>query len=66
MGYEPELNDPIFYQEEKEREINCFSCSDLLDQDDIVWADEEGQIQKDSNENAWYIVTGKQIGRAHV
>jgi hypothetical protein len=48
MGYEPELNDPIFYQEEKEREINCFSCSDLLDQDDIVWADEEGQIQKDS------------------
>lgn len=55
MGYEPELNDPIFYQEEKEREINCFSCSDLLDQDDIVWADEEGQIQKDNNENAWCV-----------
>ena len=55
VSYEPELNDPIFYQEEKEREINCFSCSDPLDQDDIVWADEEGQIQKDSNENAWCV-----------
>jgi hypothetical protein len=45
MGYEPELNDPVFYEEEKEREIKCFLCSEPLDQDDIVWADCEGQWQ---------------------
>jgi hypothetical protein len=55
MGYEPELNDPIFYEEEQEREIKCFSCSDPLDQDDIVWADEEGQIINQGNDNAWCV-----------
>jgi hypothetical protein len=55
MGYEPELNDPIFYAEEKGEEIKCFSCSDPLDQDDIVWADEEGQITNQGNDNAWCV-----------
>jgi hypothetical protein len=55
MGYEPELNDPIFYEEEKEREIKCFICSDTLDEDDIVWADEEGQIGKEGNDTAWCV-----------
>jgi len=58
MGYEPELNDPIFYEEEEEREIKCFSCSDPLDQDDIVWADCEGQWQvrgKEGNDTAWCV-----------
>jgi hypothetical protein len=40
---------------EKEEEIKCFSCSDTLDQDDIVWADEEGQIGKEGNDNAWCV-----------
>jgi hypothetical protein len=58
MGYEPELNDPIFYEEEKEREIKCFLCSEPLDQDDIVWADCEGQWQvrgKEGNDTAWCV-----------
>ena len=58
MGYEPELNDPIFYEEEKEREIKCFSCSEPLDQDDVVWADCEGQWQvrgKEGNDTAWCV-----------
>ena len=58
MGYEPELNDPIFYEEEKEREIKCFICSDTLDEDDIVWADCEGQWQvrgKEGNDTAWCV-----------
>jgi len=58
MGYEPELNDPVFYEEEKEREIKCFLCSEPLDQDDIVWADCEGQWQvrgKEGNDTAWCV-----------
>jgi hypothetical protein len=58
MGYEPELNDPIFYEEEKEREIKCFLCSEPLDQDDVVWADCEGQLQvrgKEGNDTAWCV-----------
>jgi len=55
MGYEPELNDPIFYEEEKEREIKCFICGDPLDEDDIVWADEEGQIGREGNDTAWCV-----------
>jgi len=42
MGYEPELNDPVFYEVEGEpKPIKCFRCSDELDQDEIVWADIE-------------------------
>jgi hypothetical protein len=58
MGYEPELNDPIFYEEEKEREIKCFLCSEPLDQDDVVWADCEGLWQvrgKEGNDTAWCV-----------
>ena len=58
MGYEPELNDPIFYEEEEEREIKCFLCSEPLDQDDVVWADCEGQWQvrgKEGNDTAWCV-----------
>ena len=55
MSYEPELNDPIFYAEEGEQEIKCFICGDSLDRDDIVWADEEGQIGKEGNDTAWCV-----------
>jgi hypothetical protein len=56
MGYEPELNDPVFYAEEFEPAVRCFRCSDPLDRDDIVWADVEGQLrEKDSNDTAWCV-----------
>jgi len=58
MGYEPELNDPVFYEDEEEREIKCFLCSEPLDQDDVVWADCEGQWQvrgKEGNDTAWCV-----------
>ena len=55
MSYEPELNDPIFYAEEKEQEIKCFICGDTLDQDDVVWADVEGQIVKEGNDTTWCV-----------
>lgn len=55
MSYEPELNDPIFYAEEGEQEVKCFICGDTLDRDDIVWADEEGQIVKEGNDTAWCV-----------
>ena len=56
MGYEPELNDPIFYEVEGEpKPIKCFRCSDELDQDEIVWADIEGQIKKEGNDTAWCV-----------
>ena len=55
MGYEPPLNDPIFYSDEEEQEVKCFICGEPLDQDDIVWADVEGQIVKDGNDTAWCV-----------
>lgn len=56
MGYEPELNDPIFYEVEGEREpIRCFRCSNGLEEDDIVWANDEGQIVKLGNDTAWCV-----------
>ena len=55
MSYEPDWNDPIFYAEEGEPEIKCNICGDLLDQDDIVWADIDGQIVKDGNDTAWCV-----------
>lgn len=55
MGYEPPLNDPIFYEDEEEQEVKCFICGEPLDQDDIVWADIEGQIVKDGNDTAWCV-----------
>ena len=55
MGYEPELNDPVFYAEEFEPPIKCFRCSDPLDREDIVWADVEGQIGRDDNDTAWCV-----------
>ena len=55
MGYEPPLNDPIFYEDEEEQEVKCFICGEPLDQDDIVWADVEGQIVKDGNDTAWCV-----------
>jgi hypothetical protein len=57
MGYEPELNDPVFYAEEGEPPVKCFICGDPLDRDDIVWADVEGQVrEKESNDTAWCVV----------
>jgi len=57
MSYEPDWNDPVFYAEEFEPAVKCFQCSDTLDRDDVVWADEEGQIQeKESNDTAWCVV----------
>lgn len=55
MSYEPPLNDPIFYSDEEEQEVKCFICGEPLDQDDIVWADVEGQIVKDGNDTAWCV-----------
>ena len=55
MSYEPELNDPIFYAEEAGQEIKCFICGDTLDQDDVVWADVEGQIVKEGNDTIWCV-----------
>ena len=56
MSYEPPLNDPVFYAEEEgEQEVKCFRCSDTLDQDDVVWADVEGQIGKEGNDTAWCV-----------
>ena len=55
MSYEPPLNDPVFYAEEGEEEIKCFICGKTLDQDDVVWADEEGQIGKEGNDTAWCV-----------
>ena len=58
MGYEPELNDPVFYAEEYEPAIKCFICGDPLDRDDIVWADVEGLWQvkgKEGNDTAWCV-----------
>lgn len=56
MGYEPELNDPVFYGVEEEVEpIKCFRCSDVLDEEEIVWADVEGQIVKEGNDTAWCV-----------
>jgi hypothetical protein len=55
MGYEPELNDPVFYADEVEQEIKCFTCGDTLDQDDVVWADVEGQIVKEGNNTTWCV-----------
>ena len=55
MSYEPPLNDPVFYAEEGEEEIKCFICGDPLDQDDIVWANVEGQIIKEGNETPWCV-----------
>jgi hypothetical protein len=52
---EPQLNDPFFYSEEEEEVIKCFICGDQLDEDDIVWADEEGQILKQGNDNSWCV-----------
>ena len=57
MGYEPEMNDPVFYAKDYEEAVKCFICGDQLDPDDIVWADVEGQIrEKDSNDTAWCVV----------
>jgi hypothetical protein len=56
MGYEPELNDPVFYAGDYEEAVKCFRCGDTLDRDDIVWADEEGQIVKEGNDTAWCVV----------
>ena len=55
MGYEPELNDPVFYTDEVEQEIKCFTCGDTLDQDDVVWADVEGQVVKEGNDTTWCV-----------
>ena len=56
MGYEPEMNDPVFYGVEEEVElIKCFRCSDELDEEEIVWADVEGQIVKEGNDTAWCV-----------
>ena len=56
MPYEPELNDPIFYGVESEIEpTRCFRCSDVLEEDDIVWATYEGQIIKHGNDTAWCV-----------
>lgn len=55
MSYEPELNDSVFYAEEFEPPIKCFRCGDPLDREDIVWADEEGQLQKEGNDTAWCV-----------
>lgn len=56
MGYEPELNDPVFYEVEGEsKPIKCFRCSDVLDEEEIVWADVEGQIVKEGNDTAWCV-----------
>jgi len=55
MGYEPELNDPVFYAEEYEPPVKCFICGDPLDRDDIVWANVEGQIVKEGNDTSWCV-----------
>ena len=56
MSYEPDWNDPVFYAEEFEPAVKCFQCSDTLDRDDVVWADEKGQIEKEGNDTAWCVV----------
>lgn len=40
---------------EGEPEIKCNICGNLLDEDDIVWADIDGQIVKDGNDTAWCV-----------
>ena len=55
MGYEPELNDPVFYAGDYEEAVKCFICGDQLDPDDIVWANVEGQIVKEGNDTAWCV-----------
>jgi len=56
MGYEPELNDPVFYEVEGEPELTrCFRCSSGLEADDIIWANDEGQIVKEGNDTAWCV-----------
>lgn len=55
MSYEPPLNDPIFYEDEEEQEVKCFICGEPLDEDDIVWADVEGQVVKDGNDTSWCV-----------
>jgi hypothetical protein len=56
MSYEPPVNDPFFYSEDEEEEtFKCFICGYLLDEDDIVWADVEGQILKDGNDCSWCV-----------
>ena len=56
MSYEPPLNDPVFYEEEGEVEpTRCFRCSNGLEEDDIVWANDEGQIVKEGNDTAWCV-----------
>jgi len=56
MGYEPELNDPVFYAGDYEEAVKCFICGDQLDPDDIVWANVEGQIVKEGNDTTWCVV----------
>ena len=56
MGYEPRLDDDIALGIEEEVEpIKCFRCSDELDEDEIVWANIEGQIVKEGNDTAWCV-----------
>lgn len=56
MNYEPPLNDPVFYEVEEEIELTrCFRCSNGLEEDDIVWANDEGQIVKEGNDTAWCV-----------
>jgi hypothetical protein len=56
MGYEPPLNDSVFYGVEGEVEhIKCFRCNDDLDEEEVVWADVEGQIVKEGNDTAWCV-----------
>lgn len=56
MGYEPRLEDDIALGIEEEAEpIKCFRCSDELDEDEIVWANMEGQIVKEGNDTAWCV-----------
>ncbi len=56
MGYEPRLDDDIALGIEEEVEpIKCFRCSDELDEEEIVWANIEGQIVKEGNDTAWCV-----------
>ena len=56
MGYEPRVDDDIALGIEEEVEpVKCFRCSDELDEEEIVWANIEGQIVKEGNDTAWCV-----------
>ena len=53
---EPRLEDDYALGIESEEEPKrCFRCSDGLEEDDIVWANDEGQVVDKGNDTIWCV-----------